>query len=67
MSTGFSITRHSFSKLLNLSVNFVGLTPTQLTSHSFRVGRATLGLEQGLTMDKLGSWAVGALMPFGNI
>ncbi len=59
MADGLPITRHAFSKVLNQCVNFLGLNSAQLTSHSFRIGRATLGLEQGLSIEQIrlmGRW-----------
>ncbi len=59
LADGLPITRRNFSKVLDQCVRFIGLNPTQLTSHSFRIGRATLGLEQGLTIEQIrlmGRW-----------
>ncbi len=59
MSDNLPITRHMFCKVLNQCVSFLGLNSAQLTSHSFRIGRATLGLEQGLTIEQIrlmGRW-----------
>ncbi len=67
LADGLPITRHSFSKMLNMCVSFVGLNPTQLTSHSFRIGRATLGLEQGLSMEQIrlmGRWSSDAFRKY---
>ncbi len=53
------INRSQFTNILNNCLAFLDLHNSRLTSHSFRIGRATLGLEQGMTLEQLlmlGRW-----------
>ncbi len=59
LSDGQPIPRSHFANMLNQCLRFAGLYSPQLTSHSFRVGRATMALEQGMTLQQLlllGRW-----------
>ncbi len=56
-----------FTKVLNQCVAFVGLDTSRLTSHSFRIGRTTLGLEQGQSTEQLrlmGRWTSDAFRKY---
>ncbi len=59
LSDNQPIHRSQLSKMLNNCLSFLQINTSRLTSHSFRVGRATLGLEQGMTLQQLlmlGRW-----------
>ena len=57
---GKPITYKQFVATLRDTLNFAGYPPSVYKSHSFRIGRATLALQQGysdLQIMKLGRWA----------
>ena len=59
LSDNKPIPRSTFANVLNLCLRFLKLDVSRLTSHSFRIGRATLALEQGMTVEQirmLGRW-----------
>ncbi len=67
LADNLPISRQSFTKVLNQCVSFVGLDASKLTSHSFRIGRTTLGMEQGQTTEQLrlmGRWSSDAFRKY---
>jgi len=67
---GTPLTRYQFSALLKRSLSTLGLRNSRLTSHSFRIGRATSFAIEGLSDDeikRLGRWESNAYLRYIRI
>ena len=61
------VTYSQFTKVLTSALNFAGYSTSHNKSHSFRIGQATLALQQGLTqlqIMKLGRWSSAAHLKY---
>ncbi len=59
LSDNMPISRKSFTEVLNSCLRFLQLDSSRMTAHSFRIGRATLALEQKMNVEQirqLGRW-----------
>ena len=64
---GSPLTRYQFSSMLNKGISLLGLPPGEFSSHSFRIGAATVAACEGIPIERImvmGRWRSSAVKTY---